>query len=126
MTYIIIILVICSLISGAFIITSVVKQINASKQVFQQQKEILDEGTPAKAVVNAIEHTNAMIGNHPKVVLDLTVTLPNGEMTNTIIKTAIPIVHIPSFQKGEVIDVKYKTVNGQLKFEVVDSYSPYS
>ncbi|MDF2661186.1 MAG: hypothetical protein K0Q94_3977, partial [Paenibacillus sp.] len=45
--------------------------------------------------------TNSRLDEQPVVLLDLTLTKENGEIVNAVIRTAIPVVHIPDFQKGK-------------------------
>lgn len=89
-----------------------------------QRKAILASGASAEAVIHSIQQTNAQLDDQPEVLLDLTVTKQNGEVIRTELKTVIPIVHIPAFQKGNTIEVKYMTIDSEEKFEVVGAYVP--
>ncbi|MDF2661015.1 MAG: hypothetical protein K0Q94_3806, partial [Paenibacillus sp.] len=68
--------------------------------------------------------TNSRLDEQPVVLLDLTLTKENGEIVNAVIRTAIPVVHIPDFQKGNQIEVKYMVQDNQLLIEPVGSYLP--
>lgn len=46
------------------------------------------------------------------------------EVVHTVVKTVIQIINIPAFQKGKIVEVKYKTIGNEQKFEVVDAYVP--
>ncbi|MFE0558743.1 hypothetical protein ACFW1P_22760 [Paenibacillus sp. NPDC058910] len=85
---------------------------------------ILTGGMSAQAKINSIQQTNVQVDNQPEVLLDLSVTKPNGETIHTVVRTVIPIVNIPAFQKGNIIEVKHMTIDNELKFEVVGAYVP--
>lgn len=113
-----------SFITMVVTIILVIKTIGPQKKRNSERKEILAEGTTAQAVINSIRQTNRTVGDQPEVLLDLTVTKPDGEVVHTVLKTVIQIVNIPAFQKGKVVEVKYKTIGNEQKFEVVDAYLP--
>ncbi|GIP51236.1 MULTISPECIES: hypothetical protein [Paenibacillus] len=113
-----------SFITMVVTIILVTKTIGTQRKRFSERKEILAEGTTAQAVINSIRQTNRTVGDQPEVLLDLTVTKPDGEVVHTVLKTVIQIVNIPAFQKGKVVEVKYKTIGNEQKFEVVDAYLP--
>ncbi|WP_240913425.1 MULTISPECIES: hypothetical protein [Paenibacillus] len=118
------IIIIFSLLTASLTITFAIKTVTRQRKGLSQRKTILTNGTSAQAVINSIQQTNAQLNNQPEVLLDLTVTKPDGESHHTIVKTFIPIVNIPSFQKGCVVEVKYMTIAGEPKFEVVGAYVP--
>ncbi|MBQ4901343.1 hypothetical protein KB559_21090 [Paenibacillus sp. Marseille-P2973] len=113
-----------SFITMVVTIILVTKTLGTQRKRFSERKEILAEGTTAQAVINSIRQTNRTVGDQPEVLLDLTVTKPDGEVVHTVLKTVIQIVNIPAFQKGKVVEVKYKTIGNEQKFEVVDAYLP--
>lgn len=113
-----------SFITMVVTIILVTKTIGTQRKRSSERKEILAEGTTAQAVINSIRQTNRTVGDQPEVLLDLTVTKPDGEVVHTVLKTVIQIVNIPAFQKGKVVEVKYKTIGNEQKFEVVDAYLP--
>ncbi|WP_410770299.1 hypothetical protein [Fontibacillus sp. BL9] len=113
-----------SLLTTSVTIILVVKTIGTQKKRFSERKEILAEGTPAQAVINSIQQTNAQLDDQPEVLLELTVTKPDGEVVHTVVRTVIQIVNIPAFQKGKVVEVRYKTIGNEQKFEVVGAYIP--
>lgn len=120
MMYIIIAIVAISVVTAIVNIMFVSKKIKTHRQSNKMRKNILAEGQSTKAIINAIQATNASLGGqHPKVILDLAVTMPNGETLQTAVETYIHIVHVPSFQPGKEIDVKYLIIDGIPKFEVV-------
>ncbi|MBB6734132.1 hypothetical protein [Cohnella zeiphila] len=90
----------------------------------REKKSILTDGMPATAVIDAIEQTNATIGEQPVVRMELIVTDAEGLSWRTVVRTAIPIIRIPQFQEGKRIDVKYIKVNDEVKVEVVGAYVP--
>ncbi|MCQ6561255.1 hypothetical protein [Paenibacillus mendelii] len=124
MTAIIVILVVCSLLTASWTVTKVVRGIRVHNERNLQRKAILADGTPAQAVINSIQQTNAQMDDQPEVLLDLTITKQDGEVVHTVVKTFIPIVHIPMFQKGCTIEVKYMMIDNEQKFEVVGTYLP--
>lgn len=121
---IIVIIVIFSSITAAVTIAFVVMTLGANKKRYTQRKTILEQGTSAQAVINSIQQTPAQMDNQPEVLLDLTVTMPDDKVISTVVKTFIPIINIPAFQKGNVIEVKVMTIDNEQKFEVVGSYLP--
>jgi hypothetical protein len=102
----------------------VVRKVRTQHQKQSQCKAVLAGGTSTQAVINSIQQTNAQLDDQPEVLLDLTVTKPDGEVIHTVVRTVIPIVHIPAFQKGNVVEVKYMTINNEQTFEVVGAYVP--
>ncbi|RJE86271.1 hypothetical protein D3P07_19555 [Paenibacillus sp. 1011MAR3C5] len=117
-------LAIMSLISTTVIIVLIVKQLRSNSQHSKQKKMILEEGTTAQAVIQSIQQTNAQVDNQPEVLLHLEVTKPDGEVVHTEVKAVIPIISIPSFQKGSVIEVKYMMIGQERRYEVVGAYLP--
>jgi len=124
LTTIVMIIIIFSLLTASLTITIAIRTVTRQRKGLSQRKAILTNGTSAQAVIHSIQQTNAQLNNQPEVLLDLTVTMPDGESHHTIVKTFIPIVNIPSFQKGCVVEVKYMTIAGEPKFEVVGAYVP--
>lgn len=124
MTTVVMMIIIFSLLTATLTLTFAIKTVTSQRKGLLQRKAILTSGTSAQAVINSIQQTNAQLDNQPEVLLDLTVTKPDGESHHTIVKTFIPIVNIPSFQKGCVVEVKYMTIAGEPKYEVVGAYVP--
>lgn len=124
MAVIIWIIVIFSLCTTSLTIIMLVRGLRDRREQNLQRKAILEGGISAQAVINSIQQTNVQVDDQPEVLLDLTVTLQNDTILHTVVKTVIPIIHIPAFQKGNVIEVKYMTINNEQKFEVVDAYLP--
>ena len=124
MTTIIVVIVICSLLSASLTLTFVFRTLRTQKQKQSQRRTLVTEGTSAQAVINSIQQTNVRIDDNPEVLLDLTVTKQDGLVLHTVVKTVIPIVHIPAFQKGNTVEVKYMTIDDEQKFEVVGAYVP--
>jgi hypothetical protein len=124
LTTLIVIIVIFSLITPTIFITKFAKELRAHNKRNVQRKTILASGTPAQAQINSIQQTNVEVENQPEVLLDLSVTKLNGETIHTVVRTVIPIVNIPAFQKGNIIEVKHMTIDNELKFEVVGAYVP--
>lgn len=124
MTALIVIIAISSLLTASLTIAKVVKEVRARNTKRLQRQEILAGGTSAQAVINSIQQTNVQVDDQPEVLLDLTVTKQDGEVVHTVVRTVIQIVNIPVFQKGNVVEVKYMTIDNEQKFEVVDAYVP--
>jgi len=124
LTTLIVIIAISSLLTASLTIAKVVKGVRARNTKRLQRKEILARGTSAQAVINSIQQTNVQVDDQPEVLLDLTVTKQDGEVVHTVVRTVIQIVNIPVFQKGNVVEVKYMTIDNEQKFEVVDAYVP--
>ncbi|CAG7643076.1 hypothetical protein PAESOLCIP111_04418 [Paenibacillus solanacearum] len=124
MSLIIAMIIICSVITTFLTIAIVVRELRSRSRKLSQRKAILDGGTSAQAVINSIRSTNAQLDDQPEVLLDLTVTKQDGAVIHTVVRTVIPIVHIPAFQAGQVIEVKYMTIDNEPKFEVVGAYVP--
>lgn len=121
---IIIALVSISILTASITLVRAIKLIRANKAELNTRKQILTEGINALATINSIRQTSSRLDEQPIVLLDLTLTQKNGELVNTVVKTAIPVVHIPIFQKGNQIEVKYMVKGNQLLVEPVDSYLP--
>ncbi|WP_274653911.1 hypothetical protein [Paenibacillus humicola] len=113
-------------VSTAVTLIRAIGTVRRNRDELREKRAILKEGIAATAVINSIEQTYATLGGQPIVLLDLTVTKDEGELLHTVVETAIPIVHIPHFQKGSQIEVKYMTVNNEVKVEVVGAYVPGS
>ncbi|ULL13845.1 hypothetical protein DVH26_04925 [Paenibacillus sp. H1-7] len=124
MAVIIWIIVIFSLCTTLLTIIMLVRGLRDRREQNLQRKAILEGGISAQAVINSIQQTNVQVDDQPEVLLDLTVTMQNDTILHTVVKTVIPIIHIPAFQKGNVIEVKYMTINNEQRFEVVDAYLP--
>ncbi|MGO4788605.1 MULTISPECIES: hypothetical protein [Paenibacillus] len=123
-TVILVLSITLTLFTTSFIIVILVKQLRARNKRNTQRKAILTGGMSAQAKINSIQQTNVQVDNQPEVLLDLSVTKPNGETIHTVVRTVIPIVNIPAFQKGNIIEVKHMTIDNELKFEVVGAYVP--
>ncbi|MFF2889341.1 hypothetical protein [Paenibacillus sp. NPDC057967] len=117
-------LAVMSLITATITIVLVVKLVRSNSQRYKQKKMILAEGTTAQAVIKSIQQTNAQVDNQPEVLLHLEVTKPDGEVVHTEVKAVIPIISIPSFQKGSVIEVKFMMIGQERRYEVVGAYLP--
>jgi len=124
LTAIIVIIVIISLLTASLTIVTVIKGLRTRNKRNSERKAILAGGTSAQAVINSIEQTNAQVDDRPEVLLDLNVTKQDGVVIQTVVRTVIPIVSIPAFQRGNVIEVKYMTIDNEQKFEVVGAYIP--
>lgn len=124
LTTLIVIIVIFSLITPSFFIAKFTKELRANNNRNVQRKAILASGTPAQAQINSIRQTNVQVDDQPEVLLDLSVTKPDGETIHTVVRTVIPIISIPTFQRGNIIEVKHMTIDNELRFEVVGAYIP--
>ena len=75
----------------------------------QENRRLLQVGLPAKAKVLGLAETGVHINHQPQVKIMLEVT-PDGRMGRsyqTEVKTVLSIVHIPQFQPGARLLVKY-------------------
>lgn len=124
MTTLIVIIVLISLITPSIFIMKFAKGFRANSERNVQRKMILSSGTPAQALINSIQQTNVQVDDQPEVLLDLSVSKPEGGTIHTIVRTVIPMISIPTFQKGNIIEVKHMTIDHELKFEVVGAYIP--
>ncbi|GAA0379919.1 hypothetical protein [Bacillus horti] len=121
---IVVIAILFILLVTVALIAGVIKSIEGNNQKYVQSKEVLEKGTSAQATINSIEQTNVRVDEQPQILLDLTVTKKDGELHHMIHKTIIPIAKIPEFQKGNIVEVKYLTIDNKQKFEVVGAYIP--
>ena len=113
-----------SLITGLMVVLVVFTTLRAKRSTMQGRTQILMEGIPAKAFIHAVHSTTSSMDGQPGVTLELTVTQQDGRTFPAMIKTFIPIIHIPQFQKGKEIDVKYLEVGDERRVEVVGAYVP--
>ncbi|MNW27907.1 hypothetical protein D3C74_47160 [compost metagenome] len=113
-----------SLITGLMVVLVVFTTLRAKRSTMQGRTQILMEGIPAKAFIHAVHPTTSSMDGQPGVTLELTVTQQDGRTFPAMIKTFIPIIHIPQFQKGKEIDVKYLKVGDERRVEVVGAYVP--
>jgi len=125
-TTIVVIFITVSLLTSSLTIALVVQNVRAGKAKISQRRTILENGIPAQATIKSIEQTNVQLDDQPEVLIDLTVVKSDGEAFHAMVRTVIPIINIPSFQKGSVIEVRYMTVNNELKVEVEGAYFPFS
>ena len=113
-----------SLATASVTLYKTIAMLKERRAEYRERKTILAEGTPAKAVVNSIRQTAASMNGQPEVVLDVTIAKPDGGTVDAVFQTFVPIVHIPGFQKGCTIDVKYAMRDRRLVVEAVDAYLP--
>ncbi|MCP1184128.1 hypothetical protein [Paenibacillus sp. 1781tsa1] len=112
------------LITGTIATIMIFKQLRNTKKKQHLRKSILMDGIPAEAIIHDIVQTSSSMDGRPGVRLDLTVTQVDGRTFPTIVETYIPITHIPHFQKGNMINVRYVTMGNERKVEVEDAYAP--
>ncbi|WP_336759949.1 hypothetical protein [Paenibacillus sp. USHLN196] len=121
---IIVAVIVFGLITGTITMIMVFKLLRNTKEKQHFRKSILMDGIPAEATIHDIIQTSSSMDGRPGVRLDLTVTQVDGRTFPTIIETYIPITHIPHFQKGNVINVRYIAKGNERKVEVEDAYVP--
>lgn len=121
---IVLLVAIFSLITGTLTTVTVLRSIRRQRADLRLREGVVKDGTPAKATINAIRETSSSIDGRPGVLLELTVTREDGSLFQAVTSTFIPVIHIPMFQKGNVIDVRYKTVGSEIRVEPVDAYIP--
>jgi hypothetical protein len=75
----------------------------------QQAKRLLQTGLPAKAKVLALNDTGVTVNQNPQVQLTLEVTPDNGNPPpyQTTLRTIVSRLHIPQFQPGAKLRVRY-------------------
>jgi hypothetical protein len=112
------------LITATITMMMVFKLLRTNKRKQDLRKSILMEGIPAEAVIHDIAQTSSSMDGRPGVRLDLTVTQVDGRTFPTIVETYIPVTHIPQFQKGNVINVRYIANGNERKVEVEGAYMP--
>lgn len=112
------------LITGTITMVMIFKMLRNKKQKQHSRKRVLMEGIPAEAVIHDITQTSSSMHGRPGVRLDLTVTQIDGRTFPTIVETYIPVTHIPQFQKGNVIHVRYIANGNERKVEVEGAYMP--
>ncbi|KOY14937.1 hypothetical protein [Paenibacillus xylanivorans] len=112
------------LITGTITMIMIFKLLRNNKQKQHLRKSILMEGIPAEAIIYDITQTSSSMDGRPGIRLDLTVTQVDGRTFPTIVETYIPVTHIPQFQKGSVIHVRYIANGNERKVEVEDAYIP--
>ncbi|MDR9745616.1 hypothetical protein [Paenibacillus taichungensis] len=112
------------IITGTITMIIIFKLLRNNKQKQHLRKSILMDGIPAEAVIHDITQTSSSMDGRPGVRLDLTVTQVDGRTFPTILETYIPVTHIPQFQKGNVIHVRYIANGNERKVEVEDAYLP--
>ncbi|MGF9696008.1 hypothetical protein [Paenibacillus sp. MABNR03] len=116
------VIVVSGLTTGLILILNVTKKLRTGKETMQIRKEILKYGSPAKAIIQDIAETSSSMHGRPGVRLDLFVTQEDGQTFQSVVTTFIPVIHIPKFQKGCEIDVKYMREGNVRKVEVEDAY----
>ncbi|WFR61384.1 hypothetical protein P9222_23430 [Paenibacillus amylolyticus] len=117
-------IIIFGLITGIITTIMVFKLLRNNKEKYHLRKSILMDGIPAEAIIHDIVQTSSSMDGMPGVRLDLTVTQVDGRTFPSIVETYIPITHIPHFQKGNMINVRYMTMGNERKVEVEDAYIP--
>jgi len=89
----------------------------------QQAKKILQTGLPAKAKVLSLNDTGVTVNQNPQVLLTLEVTPDSGYPSpyQTTLRTIVSRLHIPQFQPGAKLRVRYDQNNpAQVAVEGVD------
>ncbi|MFC9708530.1 hypothetical protein ACFTRD_10230 [Paenibacillus sp. NPDC056933] len=112
------------LITGTITTIMAFKLLRNNQQKQHLRKSILMEGIPAEAVIHDIVQTSSSMDGRPGVRLDLTVTQTDGRTFPSIVETYIPVTHIPHFQKGNIIKVRYIADGNERKVEVEGAYVP--
>ncbi|QLG40902.1 MULTISPECIES: hypothetical protein [unclassified Paenibacillus] len=112
------------LITGTITMVMIFKMLRNNKQIQHTRKRVLMEGIPAEAVIHDITQTSSSMDGRPGVRLDLTVTQVDGRTFPSVVETYIPVTHIPQFQKGNVIHVRYIANGNERKVEVEGAYMP--
>lgn len=123
-TTIVSLLIVFGLITGSLTLIAALKTLRANQKTQRERQDILDNGIRAKALIHSVQQTSSSINDRPGIQLDLTVTQEDGQTFRATVKTFISVVHIPRYQEGAVIDVKYKLVGNERKVEVAEAYIP--
>jgi hypothetical protein len=67
---------------------------------------LLKSGTPAQATIMQVWQTGTYMNNNPQLGFQLEVRPPGGMPYQAQAKAIIPMVNIPQFQPGGVVNVK--------------------
>jgi hypothetical protein len=90
----------------------------------QQARKLLQTGLPAKAKILALNDTGVTINQNPQVQLTLEVTPDSGypPTYQTTLRTIVSRLHIPQFQPGAKLRVRYDQNNpAQVAVEGVEA-----
>lgn len=111
------------MVTSALILTIIFRMIKEKQGEKRQRQIILAEGTAASAVVESIRMTNTTMDQQPGVILDVSFVKSDGDTAKAIIETFIPVIHVPAFQPGETIEIRY--LDGEpIQAEAVEAYIP--
>ncbi|MFS0723580.1 hypothetical protein [Paenibacillus sp. 1P07SE] len=111
------------MVTSALILTIIFRMIKEKQGEKRQRQAILAEGIAASAVIESIRMTNSTMDQQPGVVLEVSFVKPDGEPAKAIIDTFIPVIHVPAFQPGETIEIRY--LDGDpIQAEAVEAYIP--
>jgi hypothetical protein len=72
----------------------------------RQDSGILKNGTPAQATILKVWETGTCLNNQPQLGFNLEVRPPSGAPYQAQAKGIIPMVNIPQFQPGAIVNVK--------------------
>ncbi|GEM_PF-1926624 len=71
------------------------------------QRNILREGQSANAKILALSDTGTRINDNPLVSISLEVYSPTQPAFRAEVSQVVSIIHLPSFQPGKIVNVKY-------------------
>ena len=102
------ILAICggSLISLAVTIVLALVIIRVIRKTMGQDRNIVENGIPARAKILSVRQTGVMLNNQPQVEFLLEVHPPSGMPYQTQAKAVVSLVQIPQVQPGAEVAVK--------------------
>jgi hypothetical protein len=96
----------CTAISLVVTIGITVFAIRFIRKKVGPDRDILQNGIPAKARILSLQQTGVMVNYQPQVVFNLEVQPPGGTSYQVQTKAVIPMVNIPQFQPGTEVPVK--------------------
>jgi len=91
--------------------TAAVDDAMAMQDDLQRQQALLTTGTPARAVVRALQDTGMLVNFNPQVVLDLEVTVEGQVPYITRLTAPIPQIMLAQVQPGKALGVRVDRTN---------------
>lgn len=73
----------------------------------REQSRILEHGQAAEARILALKDTGTRINENPLIDISMEVRPYNAPAFTAQIRQTISVVHLPSFQPGNIVDVKF-------------------
>ncbi|GGF88030.1 hypothetical protein GCM10010912_36610 [Paenibacillus albidus] len=121
---IVILIVLFSTMTGILTVYFAISKIRVQKENLRSRQELVKSGIPAQARIKSIRQLSSTMNDRPEVELELELTQENGERVDAMTRTFIPLTHIPRFQPGNIIEVRYSKAGNILRVEPADAYFP--